>query len=73
MRSLYMLDSDNLTSIVRSTGQAGVMGLFDLLALRAYREIGRLEKLVGAPLVSPGFGCFVFWVRHSFEAPFLIS
>ena len=46
--------------------------LLDLLALRAEREAGRLEVLVGTPLVTAGLGMSAFWIRHISTTPFLV-
>ncbi len=63
-RTLYLLNSYDLAAVVGAAGQAGVVRLLDLLALRADREVRGLEELMSAPLIPAGFGCFVFWIRH---------
>jgi hypothetical protein len=51
---LDLLDGHDFPAVVGAAGHAGMVRLLDLLALRAEREAGRLEVLVGAPLVPAG-------------------
>lgn len=64
IRMLYLLDSYDLAAVIGAAGQAGMMRLFDLLALRADREVRRLEEFMSASFVPAGFGCSVFWICH---------
>jgi hypothetical protein len=70
MYTLYLLDRYDLAAVVGAAGQAGMVRLFYLLALRADREVRRLEELVRTSLVPAGLGCFVFWIRHFAECSF---
>jgi hypothetical protein len=45
MYTLYLLDRYDLAAVVGAAGQAGMVRLFYLLALRADREVRRLEEL----------------------------
>jgi len=54
VRGLDLLDGHDFPAIVGAAGHAGMVRLLDLLALRAEREAGCLEVLVGAPLVPTG-------------------
>ncbi len=64
MRTLYLLHRNDLSAVVGAAGQAGMVRLLDLLALRADRKVRSLEELVCPSLVPAGLGCFVFWVCH---------
>jgi hypothetical protein len=51
-RTLYLLDSDDFAAIVGAAGDAGVVRLFDLLALRADPDAGGFQVFMRAPFVS---------------------
>ena len=64
MHLLYLLNSYDLAAIVGAAGEAGMVRLFDLLALWADREIRRLEEFMSPSLIPARLGCFISWVRH---------
>src|SRR5512139_696322 len=67
---LDLLDGHDFPAVIGPAGHAGVVRFLDLLALRADREVRRLEMLVRAPLVPAGLGMSVFWICHFRATPF---
>jgi hypothetical protein len=62
---LTFLNGDNVHPFICPAIEAGVMGKFRLMALRANGKArGRDPHLLGSPLVSTCSGYFMFWIWH---------
>jgi hypothetical protein len=64
LEKLLGLYFDDFAAFVMSTLRAGAVRLLALVAIRALRERGRGEKVVGAAARGACFRVAPFWIRH---------
>jgi hypothetical protein len=64
---LLLLDFDYFASLVLAAVRANPVGQFGLVAVRTFRQAGRLQRIVRAAAVRPPLGVSTFRIRHFFK------
>ena len=71
-RFFHFFGIDHMSAVVVAACRANPMSQLHRMALRAFRDAGRLQlKVRRPPRITALFGCPPFWYRHLFTPPHL--